>query len=306
MLSIDSSWTDPAADQVHVAYTREFYAAALRHSTGQTYFNFPGLLEERDAAVRASYGANHARLARTKAVHDPDNRFHPAARTDQRAYQFRCRHGEPPPAANAGLGGDHPSIETTRGHLRQARRSSSTHSLASEEVRSAMEWAQVRALAADGVSQREIAAPLGINRRTVARLAAAAEPPRYSRSPAGSMLDPLEPVLRRLLDEWPEIKAPRVTEILRDDYGYAGSVDLVKRRLAKLRPAPARAAQRPAIGRGRCCTSIGLRCRHSPGSRAASGASMRWSALCRSPALRRRTSALTCRSNRSWRATFAR
>jgi transposase len=107
-----------------------------------------------------------------------------------------------------------------------------------------MEWAQVRALAADGVSQREIAARLGINRRTVARLAAAAEPPRYSRSPAGSMLDPLESVLRGLLDEWPEIKAPRVTEILRDDYGYAGSVDLVKRRLARLRPAPVRAAQR--------------------------------------------------------------
>ena len=99
-----------------------------------------------------------------------------------------------------------------------------------------MEWAQVRALAADGVSQREIAARLGINRRTVARLAAAAEPPRYSRSPAGSMLDPLEPVMRRLLAEWPEIRAPRVTEILREDYGYAGSVDLVKRRLAKLRP----------------------------------------------------------------------
>jgi hypothetical protein len=27
-----------------------------------------------------------------------------------------------------------------------------------------------------------------------------------------------EPVLRRLLEEWPEIKAPRVTEILRADY----------------------------------------------------------------------------------------
>ena len=50
------------------------------------------------------------------------------------------------------------------------------------------------------------------------------------------MLDPLEPVLRRLIEEWPEIKAPRVTEILRDDYGYAGSVDLVRKRLAALRP----------------------------------------------------------------------
>jgi hypothetical protein len=41
------------------------------------------------------------------------------------------------------------------------------------------------------------------------------------------MLDPLEPVLRELIADWPEIKAPRVTEILRDDYGYVGSVDLV-------------------------------------------------------------------------------
>jgi transposase len=107
-----------------------------------------------------------------------------------------------------------------------------------------MEWAQVRALVADGVSQREIAARLGINRRTVARLAAAAEPPRYARPASGSMLDPLEPVIRRLLLEWPEIRAPRMAEILREDYGYAGSVDLVKRRLAMLRPAVVRPAQR--------------------------------------------------------------
>jgi hypothetical protein len=46
------------------------------------------------------------------------------------------------------------------------------------------------------------------------------------------MLDPLEPVLRQLLAEWPEIKAPRVTEILRADYGYGCSVDLVKRNCA--------------------------------------------------------------------------
>jgi transposase len=111
-------------------------------------------------------------------------------------------------------------------------------------VRSAMEWAQVRALAADGVSQREIAARMGINRRTVARLAAAGEPSRYRRAQAGSVLDPLEPVMRWVLAEWPQIRAPRMTEILREDHGYSGSVDLVKRRLAKLRPAPVRAAQR--------------------------------------------------------------
>ena len=65
-----------------------------------------------------------------------------------------------------------------------------------EEVRSAMEWAQARALAADGHSQREIARRLGINRRTVKRLVESDEPPRYRREPTGSMLDPLESLNR--------------------------------------------------------------------------------------------------------------
>jgi hypothetical protein len=80
MLSIDSTWDDPADDEINVAYTREFYDASLPHSDGKTYFNFPGLFEEGDAAVRASYGSNHARLARIKATYDPDNRFRPEPR----------------------------------------------------------------------------------------------------------------------------------------------------------------------------------------------------------------------------------
>jgi FAD/FMN-containing dehydrogenase len=75
MLSIDSTWHDPAADAANIDYTRAFWDAAAAFSNGQTYFNFPGLLEDGDAAVRASYGANHARLARIKAAYDPDNRF---------------------------------------------------------------------------------------------------------------------------------------------------------------------------------------------------------------------------------------
>ena len=75
MLSIDSTWHDPADDAANIDYTRAFYDAAVPFSDGKTYFNFPGLLEDGDAAVRSSYGANHARLARTKAAYDPDNRF---------------------------------------------------------------------------------------------------------------------------------------------------------------------------------------------------------------------------------------
>jgi transposase len=111
-------------------------------------------------------------------------------------------------------------------------------------VRSALEWAQVRALAVEGISQREIAQRLGINRRTVARLLASEEPPRYRRALVGSQLDALEPVVRRLLEEWPRIKAPRLTEILRSEYGYTGSVRLVQARLQQLRPRSVRPAQR--------------------------------------------------------------
>jgi transposase len=114
-----------------------------------------------------------------------------------------------------------------------------------------LEWAQVRALSADEISQREIARRLGINRGTVARLALSAEPPCYERAPVGSKLDPFEPVLRRLLEEWPQIKAPRATELLREEYGYDGSVDLVKRRLRGLRPPAVRPAQRTGYQPGR-------------------------------------------------------
>jgi FAD/FMN-containing dehydrogenase len=77
MLSIDSSWQEPSGDEANIGYTREFCDAVAPFSNGQTYFNFPGLFEEGDAAVRASYGANHERLARVKAAYDPDNRFRP-------------------------------------------------------------------------------------------------------------------------------------------------------------------------------------------------------------------------------------
>lgn len=65
---------------------------------------------------------------------------------------------------------------------------------------SALEWAEVKALDRDGVSQPEIARRLGINRRTVARALASDELPRYVPPPAGSQLDPLMPVIRQVLE----------------------------------------------------------------------------------------------------------
>ena len=69
MLSIDSTWREPADDEVNIAWTRDFHAAALPYSDGKTYFNFPGLLEEGEAAVRSTLrrqpraaGANQGRV----------------------------------------------------------------------------------------------------------------------------------------------------------------------------------------------------------------------------------------------------
>ena len=76
MLSIDTTWDDPADDERNIGWTRAFWDDSHSFSQrGKTYFNFPGLLEEGDAAVRASYGVNHARLARIKARYDPGNLF---------------------------------------------------------------------------------------------------------------------------------------------------------------------------------------------------------------------------------------
>ena len=106
-----------------------------------------------------------------------------------------------------------------------------------------MDWAQVQVLRREGLSQRAVAARLQVNRRTVARLWLASEPPRYVRSASGSMFDPFVAQLEQMVSEWPQIKAPRATEVLRG-YGYTGSVDLVKRALRELRPPVVRAAQR--------------------------------------------------------------
>jgi transposase len=101
----------------------------------------------------------------------------------------------------------------------------------------AVEWATIKALADDGVSQREIARRLGVNRRTVARKLRLDEepPPRYARRPVGSQLDPMMPTIERALSEEPNVRATRLVEVLRARHGYRGSVDLLRRRLAEMR-----------------------------------------------------------------------
>ena len=143
----------------------------------------------------------------------------------------------------------------------------------------------------DGVSQREIARRLGINRRTVAWMLSSDEPPRYVRAPAGSILDLLMPVITRVLAEWPEMKAPRLTELLREEHGYAGSVDLVRWRLQGLRPREERPAQRTGYRPGQVVQFDWAEMPTRPRIEGSSVASTRSWPRCRIRARKRRTSA---------------
>jgi len=117
--------------------------------------------------------------------------------------------------------------------------------------------------------------------------------PVLRREPAGSQLDLLEPLLRELLAEWPQLKAPRATEILRDEYGYGGSVELVKRHLGALRPPSVRPAQRTGYRPGQVLQLDWAELPTRPTIAGRERRFTRWSRRCPIPAPRPLTSAST-------------
>lgn len=74
-LSIDATWADPADDARNIDWTKAFWSAAKPFSSGQVYFNFAGMLEEGEQAVRTSFGRNYERLVDVKTAYDPYNLF---------------------------------------------------------------------------------------------------------------------------------------------------------------------------------------------------------------------------------------
>lgn len=75
LVTPEASWTDPADTDDALAWARGLWDAMERHSTGGLYLNFPGFGEEKEALVRAGYGANYERLTELKAKYDPENLF---------------------------------------------------------------------------------------------------------------------------------------------------------------------------------------------------------------------------------------
>jgi hypothetical protein len=76
MSSIDGNWENPDDNQANVAWVRESFNLIAPYSTGTTYTNFTGQLDESAGSLTATaYGGNMARLAAIKAQYDPDNFF---------------------------------------------------------------------------------------------------------------------------------------------------------------------------------------------------------------------------------------
>lgn len=98
------------------------------------------------------------------------------------------------------------------------------------------DWAEVRRLKRDGLSNTAIAEKFGMSRNTVAGLLAAEGPPKYERESSGSQLDEFADAIAAMLDQDPKAPATVILERLRP-LGYAGGITILKERLIELRPA---------------------------------------------------------------------
>ncbi len=74
-LPIMSQWTDTAATDANVAWTRETYGALGPHLDSRRWVNYLGDDQGADA-VRDAYGPNWDRLVEVKRRYDPENVFH--------------------------------------------------------------------------------------------------------------------------------------------------------------------------------------------------------------------------------------
>ena len=74
-LLIPSVWTDPAATDANIRWTRETHAALSPHLAARRWLNYLGDDQANDA-VQAAYGPNYDRLREIKQRYDPANIFH--------------------------------------------------------------------------------------------------------------------------------------------------------------------------------------------------------------------------------------
>ena len=97
-------------------------------------------------------------------------------------------------------------------------------------------WAEVRRMKrVEGLSARKISERTGLARDTVAKLLAAEAPPRYSRAPAGSILDPFKDWICEQLDDDPTVPSQRLREDA-IELGYQGGKTIFDEYVREMRP----------------------------------------------------------------------
>lgn len=74
-MSLDTTWTDPAADERMIGWTQRAWSTLRERTNGGVYLNFAGLGEENDLLAHAGYGQNYERLQQIKRRYDPENLF---------------------------------------------------------------------------------------------------------------------------------------------------------------------------------------------------------------------------------------
>jgi len=74
LVNPEADWDDPADDEANLAWARQLIKALEPYTVGN-YLNFPGMLEEGEAQLQASFGSHYERLVDVKTHWDPENVF---------------------------------------------------------------------------------------------------------------------------------------------------------------------------------------------------------------------------------------
>jgi transposase len=116
-------------------------------------------------------------------------------------------------------------------------------------VLSVEDWAEIRRLHwAEQMPIKQVARMMGVSKNTVKRALADDGPPRYERTPRGSIVDEVEPRIRELLAAWPTMPATVIAERI----GWTRGLTVLKDRVRELRPVylPPDPASRTAYAAG--------------------------------------------------------
>jgi transposase len=96
-------------------------------------------------------------------------------------------------------------------------------------------WQQIQAVYGELKSIRAVARRLGLHRRTVRVAVRSDRPPRRTSAPRGSLIDPYRGWLLAKLEQYPELTAARLLQMLRERQ-YSGGYSVVKQCIRELRP----------------------------------------------------------------------